>query len=162
MTVSLYDGGLFKTQFRYETNQIAKECGSDYRFDKCVVEMPSGTLRVNHSVKFGPFEEINCSLAFRWTRKVNTLSVCDRCFEEEARKINSLSIHVDFLPALEVLKAIPGKYAHDFFLVPKECKLCGDNDQWRKSRCIAEMAYIVNEMAKKHRKCYKIIKYFLS
>ena len=33
--------------------------------------------------------------------------------------------------------------------------------RWRKSYCMAEIVYIVNEMSEKHRKCYKIIKYFL-
>ena len=75
---------------------------------------------------------------------------------------------MDFLPALEVIKAEPDEAVHDFFLVPKHCNVCDDNDDvfrdynWRKSNCMAEIAYIINEMSKKHRKCYKIIKYFLS
>ena len=162
--------------------KLAAECKSDYRCDKCVVEMPTGTLRVNHtgtlnelrlssltvnhSVCVGKSKEENCSLAFMWTSKANTLPVYDSSLQAEARQVTSLPIHVDFLPALEVLKAKPDEAVHDFFLVPKRCNVCGqygeNGDKWRKSNSLAEIAYIVNEMTEKHRKCYKIIKYFLS
>ena len=147
--------------------KLAAECKSDYRCDKCVVEMPTGILRVNHSVDVG--RDANCSLAFMWTSKANTLLVYDRSLQAEARQVTSLSVHVDFLPALEVHKAKPDAATHDFFLVPKHCNICYYDDydpfnetNWRKSNCMAEIAYIVNEMSEKHRKCYKIIKYFLS
>ena len=142
--------------------KLAAECESDYRCDKCVVEMPTGILRVNHSVDVG--SDADCSLAFMWTSKANTLPVYDQLLQEGARQVTSLPIHVDFLPALEVLKAKPDEAVHDFFLVPKHCNVCDPYDQhkWRKSNCMAEIAYIVNEMSEKHRKCYKIIKYFLS
>ena len=141
---------------------LAAECKSDYRCDKCVVEMPTGILRVNHSVAVGSDPTAaKCSLAFMWTSKANTLPVYDYLLQEEARQVTSLPVHVDFLPALEVRK--PDEATHDFFLVPKDCNGCGyDEDNWRKSNCMAEIAYIVKEMSEKHRKCYKIIKYFLS
>ena len=143
--------------------KLAAECESDYRCDKCLVEMPTGILRVNHSVKVGRVEQANCSLAFMWTSKATTLPVYDYLLQEEARQVTSLPVHVDFLPALEVTKAKPDEATHDFFLVPKDCNGCGyDEDNWRKSNCMAEIAYIVKEMSEKHRKCYKIIKYFLS
>ena len=264
--------------------KLGAESESDYRCDKCVVEMPTGILRVNHSVSVG--RHANCSLAFMWTSKANTLPVYDRwlqaearqvtslpvhvdflpalevtkdkpdeathgialvpmlqeearqvtslpvhvdflpalevlkdkpdeathgialvpmlqeearqvtslpvhvdflpalevtkakpdeathgialvpMLQEEARQVTSLPVHVDFLPALEILKDKPDEVVHDFFLVPKHCNLCGprriEMNNWRKSNCMAEIAYIVNEMSAKHRKCYKIIKYFLS
>ena len=158
-----YDDNPFALSYSYK---LAAECESDYRCDKCVVEMPTGILRVNHSVFVGPRGAEDCSLAFMWTSKANTLPVYDHLLQEEARQVTSLPVHVDFLPALEVLKAKPDEAKHDFFLVPKHCNVCGryniKEDKWRKSNCMAEIAYLVNEMSEKHRKCYKIIKYFLS
>ena len=98
-----------------------------------------------------------------WTSKANTLLLCKHLLQEETRQVTTLPIHVDFLPALEVVKAKPDEHTHDFFLVPKRCMVSGyDNDNWRKSNCMAEIAYIIKEMSEKHIKCYKIIKYFLS
>ena len=142
--------------------KLAAECESDYRCDKCVVEMPTGILRVNHSVSVGKLKDANCSFVLMWTSKANTLPVYDSSLQNEARQVTSLPIHVDFLPALEVRKDKPDEPTHDFFLVPKHCNVCDDRERWRKSNCMAEIAYIVKEMSKKHRKCYKIIKYFLS
>ena len=143
---------------------LAAESESEYRCDKCVVEMDTGILRVNPSVYIGPESDANCSLVFVWKSKENTLVVCDRLLKEKPEQLNTLSIHVDFLPALEVLKTDPGKAecVHDVFLVPKDCKVCDRNETWRKSNCMSETAYIVNEMSVKHRKCYKLIKYYLS
>ena len=149
--------------YPYYSYKLAAECESDYRCGKCVVEMPTGILRVYHLVSVGKSKDANCSLAFMWTSKANTLPVYDRWLQAEARQVTSLPVHVDFLPALEVLKAKPDEAVHDFFHVPKHCNVCGYGmDKWRKSNCIAEIAYIVNEMSEKHRQCYKIIKYFLS
>ena len=135
---------------------------SDYRCDTCVVEMPTGILRVYHPVSVGKYTSAHCSLAFMWTSKANTSPVNDHLLQEKAWQVTSLPVHVDFLPALEVLKAKPDEPTHDYFLVPKHCNVCGHFfNKWRKSNCMAEIAYIVNEMSEKHRKCYKIIKYLL-
>ena len=172
------------------TYVLAEDCDPDYRCDKCVVEMPTGILRVNHSVSVGPFEgEANCSLVFRWTSKANTISAYDRMLQEESSKINRLAVHVDFLPAVEVHQSgtdtagswirnvigfIPGLSVltsdtaarkHGFFLVPKSCNVCDifhRAEPWRKSNCLAEISHIVHDMLEKHKKCYKVIKYFLS
>ena len=157
-----YDDNNVYPSYSYKT---AEECDSDYRCDKCVVEMPTGILGVNHSVSVGKHDkDANCSLAFRWTSTANTLSVCGKLLGEEAEHITSLSIHVDFLPALEILKdeSVEDAREHDFFLVPKHCNGCRANEQWRKSNCMAEIKYIVHVMSEKHKKCFKIIKYFLS
>ena len=170
-----YDDDVYHRSYSYK---LAPECESDYRCDKGVVEMPTGILRVNHSVSVGKYSRnVNCSLAFMWTSKANTLPVYDKLLQdkathgitlvpmlhEEPRQVTSFPVHVDFLPAFEVLKAKPDEAVHDFFLVPKRCNVCEINyDKWRKSNCMAEIAYIVNAMSAKHRKCYKIIKYFLS
>ena len=95
---------------------------TDNRCDKCVVEMPTGTLRVDDSVSIGPAGVANCSLAFRWTSKAKTMSACDKQLQGQARKINYLSIHVDFLPALRQYNTtldIPA-CEYDLFLVPKK------------------------------------------
>ena len=144
--------------FSYKSSAEHK---SDYSCFKCVVVLPTGILSVNDSEVIGRGRRSNCSLMFRWTSKAQTLSVSDKLLQKNSQIINSLSIHVDFLPALEILKARQGKAAreHDFFLVPKDCKVCKGSN-WRKSNCMAETAYIVNEMSEKHRKSYKIIKYY--
>ena len=104
--------------------KLHAECKSDYRCDKCVVEMPTGILRVNHSVSVGKFKDADCSLTFIWTSKANTLPVYDHSLQEKAEQVTSLPIHVDFRPALEIHKAKPDKATHDFFLVPKHCNVC--------------------------------------
>ena len=137
---------------------------------KCVVEMATGILRVDDWETVGPDGESKCSLVLRWISKANTLMAYeyDRVLQGEPQKISSLSIHVDFLPALELSRTKTSDLAceHEVFLVPKICKVCYGTgqwrEQWRMSHCVAEIAYFVNKMSKKHRKCYKIIKYCLS
>lgn len=144
--------------------KLAEKCDTDYLCDKCVVEMPTGILRVNDSASGSRLGEENCSVVFCWTSKANKLVVCGKMLKEEALRISSLRVRVDFLPALEVLKAKAGKATceNDFFLVPKPCIVCGNNEHWRKSNCFAEIDHILNEMSEKHRKCYKILKFFFS
>ena len=139
-------------------------CKSEHQSlcSKCNIEMPTGILRVNSSVTFGQSGETNCSLAFTWTSKTKALYASDKLLQVNSQQINSLSIHVDFLPALEVFKNQSGEAGHDFFLVPKHCNVCDRKDHWRKSNCLTEIAYVCNEMSEKHRKCYKIMKYCLS
>ena len=150
--------------YRVSYTPASCDSGRESLCNKCIVEMPTGILRVNSSVSVGRFEEANCSLAFSWTSKVNTLIVCDKLLKEEPEPIHSLPIHVDFLPALEVLKGKPDEATrdHDFFLVPKHCNVCERGENWRKSYCMAEIAHINNDMSEKHRKCYKIMKYCIS
>ena len=137
---------------------------SDFGCDKCVVEMPTGFLRANVPVRYESLS-VNCSLKFRWTSKAKTLIVRGELLPEDFWEINELTILVDFLPALEVLKTSPDENAaceHDFFIVPKRCNVCNRIKHWRKSKCMAEITFIVNEMSEKHRKCYQIIKYVLA
>ena len=145
----------------------SSSCESEQQLlcSKCNVEMPTGILSVNRSVSIGRSTEANCSLVFSWTSTANTLFVCDKLLNGEPEQIDSLSIHVDFLPALEELKAKPHIFdarKNALFLVPKHCSVCDRREHWRKSNCIAEIAYICNDMSEKHRKCFKIIKYLLS
>ena len=146
--------------------KLAEKSETNYRCgcDKCVIEVDTGILRINDSVSVGPNGEAKCSLAFRWTSKAKKLSACDALLQGEPEQMTSLTIHVDFLPALQVLKNKSDEAAceHDFFLVPKRCNSRDNVEHWRKSNCRAEIAYIVNEMSEKHRKCYTIVKYLLS
>ena len=142
---------------------LAYACTPDYMCEKCVVVRDTGILRVCDSVSVGPHGgDAECSIVFMWTSNENTLSVCDNLFQEKPKQINSLPIHVDFLPALEIFKAKTGKVAHDFFLVPKRCNICRGSETWRKSNCVAETLHIEKKMSEKHKKCYKFIKYYLS
>ena len=150
----------------YKVSSAALE--SDYQSgcDKCAVEMHTGVLRVNTSVSVGRRNmrptagEAKCSLALLWTSKVNNLSVYDKWLQETPYPINTLSIYVDFLPALELFNPKPGGdgYEHDCFLVPKHCQVCARGywePIWRKSSCMAEIANVVSEMSEKHRKCIR-------
>ena len=130
----------------------------------CAVEMSTGVLKVNDSISFGGPEDTKCSLAFIWTSKAKCLFGSDKLLKEDPKQISSLQVHVDFLPALEVNRATAdeGAREHDFFLVPKHCNVCDRKTHWRKSKCMQEIAYMVNEMTEKHRRCYRIIKYWLS
>ena len=69
--------------------KLAAECESDYRCDKCVVEMSTGILRVNHSVSVCRtlYGDANCSLAFVWRSKANTLPVYDSCYKRKLDKL---------------------------------------------------------------------------
>ena len=98
--VQIDDADNFFWSLQYK---FGDECPSNYCCDKCVIEMPTGTLRVNDSEIVGRerFSEEKCSLAFRWTIKVNTLLACDQTLQGIAREINSLAIQVDFLPAVD-------------------------------------------------------------
>ena len=143
------------------TYTLASKCDPNYRCDECVVEMPTGILRVNDSISVGRITE--SSLAFSWMSKGDTLSAYDRMLQEGAEKITSLPIHVDFLPAIEEPQTkLDDAYRHNVLLVPKRCNVCNRYDYWRKSCNLLEIVYMVNEVSAKHRKCYKIIKYLLS
>ena len=77
---------------------------------------------------------------------------------------------IGFIPGLSVLTSDTAARKHDFFLVPKSCNVCAfevcnilyGTEPWRKSNCLAEISHIVHDMSEKHKKCYKVIKYFLS
>ena len=87
--------------------------------------MPTGIPKVNDSASAGQLGDKDCSLVFRWTSKKNTLSAYDRMLEDVSREINSLTMHVDFLPAVEEHKTEPYKAEceHEFFIVSKCCKI---------------------------------------
>ena len=170
MTHRLYDEGEI-ISFKVSTAKSSSD--AKHGCDKCVVEMSTGILRINDSISIGRAREtlveraIKCSLMFIWTSKTNKLSVQGPSLDEVANSITTLAIHVDFLPAFELSKSQPDGNAHKHFcfLVPKRCEVCNwreYNEKWRKSWSIAEIKYIVNDMSVKHRKCFKILKYFLS
>ena len=138
---------------------------NEHRCDKCTVDMPSGTLRVNTSLfvdkrSTGPS---NCSLIFLWISKENRLSAPDRLLVQEPQPVATLPVFVDFLPALESVKSkATGKgCTHESLIVPKGCNLCKTYHGWRKSSCMAEMNTFLYEMTENHRGCYQIIKYLL-
>ena len=142
--------------------------------DKCTVNRPTGTLRVKTSVEIGDIAPAaRCTLVFQWTSKTKTLCTRDRYGLSDTEKMDNLTIHIDFLPALELLQSAdvaacssPGlvlnptssEYEHHCFLVPKDCDVCHEYSPWRRSGCGAEIDTIVNKMSDKHRKCYQVLK----
>ena len=147
--------------------------------DKCTVDRPTGTLRVNTSVEMGYiFTGAECTLMFQWTSKAKTLCTRDRYCLPETEKMDNFTIHIDFLPTLEVfqskqhsadvaacsssglvLNPTSSEYEHYCFLVPKHCGICDKDSTWRRSGCRAEIDTIVNKMSGKHRKCYQVLKH---
>ena len=149
--------------------------------EKCTVHRPTGTLRVKTSVKIGDIvTETLCTLIFQWTSKAKTLCTRDRYCLPKTKKIDNLTIHIDFLPAIElfqskqqsadaaacssglVLNPTSSEYEHYCFLVPKRCVVCDveeEKDTWRRSGCRSEIDTIVNKMSDKHRKCYQVLKH---
>ena len=147
--------------------------------DKCTVDRPTGTLRVKTSVKMGGFAtEVECTLVFQWTSKAKTLCTRDRYCLPKTEKMDNVTIHIDFLPAIElfqskqqsadvaassssgfVLNPTSSEDEHYCFLVPKLCDVCDEYDTWRMSGCRTEIDTIVNKMSDKHRKCYQVLKH---
>lgn len=149
----------------YRITRAESETRSQYGCDDCVVEMRTGTLKINDSVSVDRSHgdaPTNCSIPFLWRSKAQSVLAPDRVFPGSASPNNTLPVYVDFLPALEVFKRTPGGDKHECFIVPKSCGVCDRWESWRKSRCIAEIAIVVNKMSAEHKKCYKIIKYILS
>lgn len=135
---------------------------------RCIVDMPTGILRVCTEEER---MEHNAPLMFLWKSKTRSFFVPDSFLKEE-HWTETLPIHVDILPAFEILKhdRRGNQKEHDLFLVDKECNrksldvghvYHGINHRWRKSSCVAERDSFLNEVTKKHKKCYQIVKYLL-
>ena len=193
-----------KEHFTKETNICLASCGcqeveypdqnswSKYTFEpsstcsktqqgceKCTVDRPTGTLRVKTSVEMGT--RVDCTLIFKWTSKAKTLCTRDWFCLSKTEKMDNLTIHIDFLPAIElfqskqqsadvaassssglVLNPTSIEYEHYCFLVPKLCVVCDVveySGTWRRSGCRAEIDTIVNKISDKHRKCYQVLKH---
>ena len=150
--------------------------------DRCTVDRPTGTLRVKTSVEIGGLAtEVHSYLVFQWTSKAKTLCTRDWYCLPDTEKMDNLTIHIDFLPALElfqskqqsadvaacsssglVLNPTSSEDEHYCFLVPKDCDVCDieeEKDTWRRSGCRAEIDTNVNKMSDKHRKCYQVLKH---
>lgn len=144
------------------------ETCNDHGCGRCVVDMPTGSLRANPSVSV--VRDINntgpekCSLVLLWTRKAKSFAVYDTFLPSQLQSIPAFPIYVDFLPTLELFRRnLFGEAGvHECFIVPKRCCVCDSTYEWRKSKSQSEITYIVNEMSEKHKKCYKILKYLLS
>ena len=152
------DGGYYKISLRPSPVEHNHGCS------ECTVDMPTGTLHVNTEINIHQFSSgpNKGSLIFQWISKTKSLSAPDELLLQKSQPISSLSIYVDFLPALESLKPTsPGAGdEHDFFIVPKSCNVSDDyGDSWRKSWCMAEIHAFTQEMSDKDRRCYQIMKY---
>ena len=150
--------------------------------DKCIVDRPTGTIRVKSSVEIGKWNT-KCTLMFVWTSKAKTLCSRDKWSLPTTEKMDSLTIYIDFLPALEVfqleqqsadiaacssaglvLNPTSSEYVHYRFLVPKHCVVCDkieDKDTWRRSGCRKEIDIFVKKMSSTHRKCHQVLKYLV-
>ena len=173
---------IYKDQKHWEayTFEPSSTCSKTQQgCEKCTVDRPTGTLRVKTSVEIGGIAPAaRCTLVFQWTSKAKTLCTRDCVCLPETEKMNNLTIHIDFLPALEVfqskqqsadvaacsssglvLNPTSSEDEHYCFLVPKRCVVCRTYIKWRRSGCRAEIDTIVNKMSDKHRKCYQVLKH---
>ena len=152
-------GGIYtKVAFQPTSKRYEGGC------DKCVIEMRTGTLRVNTSIRIDQSQNTpsKCSLIFVWTSKATTLFVPDKLLKEK-RQMGSLPIYIDCLPALQIQKENPNHCLpqQEKLLVPKQCVVCGKPRRWTISSCMEEMYLIIYEMSRKHRKCFRLMKYLL-
>ena len=175
----IYQDIRFRLKSTFEPSSTRSE--TQRGCDRCTVDRPTGTLGVKISELMAEFGN-KYSLFFDWTRRAKTLCTPDSNCLPKKEKMDNLTIHIDFLPAFEVvqskqqsadvaasssglvLKPTSSEYEHDCFLVAKSCHVCHPHDRgyrstWRRSGCRAEIDTIVNKMSDKHRKCYQVLKY---
>ena len=172
----IYQDRRFRWESTFEPSSTRSE--TQQGCDRCTVDRPTGTLAVIIVEEL----YVGYSYEFRWTRRAKTLCTPDSNCLPKSEKMDNLKIHIDFLPALEVvqskqqsadvaasssglvLKPTSSEYEHYCFLVAKSCHVCHPRDRghkstWRRSGCRAEIDTIVNKMSDKHRKCYQVLKY---
>ena len=137
--------------------------------DQCVIKMSTGVLRINTNATIDMNKPpTNCSLIFLWESETGSLLAPADVWSNKTEPLRSLTIYVDFIPALEILKLdrTEGvlKPDHDIFIVPKRCALrktcenrCVDG-AWRTSSCLSEIKTILN-FDEKHRNCFKVVKF---
>ena len=177
---------IYRNQWSWGENiiQSSSTCSKAQQgCEKCTVERPTGTLRVETSEKFRDHVDIDAHyplVVFQWTSKAKILCTRDWCCLPKTENMDNLTIHIDFLPAIElfqskqqsadvaacsssglVLNPTSSEYEHYCFLVAKSCHVChphnrGYKSTWRRSGCRAEIDTIVNKMSDKHRKCYQV------
>ena len=93
------------------------------------------------------------SFTLVWTSETKSLLAPSFSLLVKNKQMNTISIHVDFLPAFEQLK--DGK-EHNCFIVAKRCSLeKSRNRNWRVSFCMLESDVISSQ----HSKCHIVIKY---
>ena len=170
----IYPSQIYMLEYTFEPSSTCSK--TQQGCDKCTVDRPTGTLRVKTSVKMGGI--LDCTLVFQWTSKAKTLYTRDRYCLPKIEKMDNVTIHIDFLPAIEVFKSkqmsadvaacsssgsvlnpTSSEDEHLCFLVPKRCDVCHKYDTWRRSGCRTEIDTIVNKMSDKHRKCYQVLKH---
>lgn len=113
-------------------------------------------------------------MVFLWESKAKTLCIRDKHALPSTHKMDYLTVYIDFLPALEVLKSepqdsagagYPSLYERYCYIVPKHCVVCdkyGNRDIWRRSCCQTEIDTFVNTTCNEHRKGYQVVKYLMT
>ena len=106
-----------------------------------------------------------CSLIFLWSSKAESLFAPFSLSSDDYKPVKKLTIFVDFLPAFQFVRYDPARKrdVHGDFVVPKPCKICLDGKyggRWRKSSAYYEMLYIKHNMTPRHKRCYRLVKYF--
>ena len=145
-----------KHKHREVVLQAVKGC------ERCTVETPSGKLQFGNAMI-----DAATSLLFLWTSNSLSLHGPDQDafpshVSHKTQCIKYLPVYVDFIPSFELSKSktADNESQHDCFIVSKKCVSDACDFSWRISGCLAEIDHIVNKMSDKHRKCFKILKYF--
>ena len=122
--------------------------------DHCTVYRQTGYLQIATGELPVPGLSANGSFLLEWTSKAKSLLAPRFSSLIRSNQMNTISIHVDFLPAFELLKDDTNEHNH--FIVAKRCSLEKSNTRsWRTSYCLLESSIISNE----HAKCHLVIKY---
>lgn len=131
--------------------------GLPNKCDNCTIYKKSGYLQLE-SMGY----PVNCSFMLNWTSKTKNLFAPRFSSLIKSKQIDKISIHVDLLPAIELVKTIPGALTleHDYFIVAKRCSLNRYNIRnWRTSYCLNEIDMSLTKTSIGHRNCQMVIKY---
>lgn len=105
--LTVYHGREFQkatkyAEFSFQYKEGKRGC------EKCNIDKPTGSMRVSTSVKIDKLQEdgpANCSLILHWISKAKSLYTS----LPKRRRMSSVTVYIDFLPAIEVLRP---KQAH--------------------------------------------------
>lgn len=125
--------------------------------NKCTVYAKTGKLQFDTSsaINYMPIK-------LRWTSYALKLECPENIDPKKTHRLKYLPIHIDFVPALELFKSniYEEMLQHDCFIVPKVCANSSRLGTWRISNCMAEIGHVINSMSDKHRKCFKVLKFY--
>ena len=126
--------------------------------ENCIIDKPTGYLQVAN----GCHTRKEYSICLVWKSKIGSLFAPDVDSLQLSRRLDEIPIHIDFIPAYEILTETTtseGRQEHDCFLVAKRCASCDEQNTWRASYCVKEIDHFTYKVSSEHKKCFMLIKY---